>query len=158
MNKKNPIMIGTIIVIAIGIVSAYSINLVNEDILNDDNTENKQHDYVWSGPLGVTQYEHRLGDDIFMVMRGLQPNEKGAVEIFTPRGVLFNSFEYDGSQKSNFNLFFYPDTSKFIKICTPEELVGIWKAVFANDAYPTLEFKMTDEYLQGAEASITTVC
>ena len=72
--------------------------------------------------------------------------------------MLFKSFQYDGSLKSDFNLYFYPDTSVFSKICTPEELVGIWKIVFTNNAYPTLEFEMIDEYIGGGEAGVTIVC
>jgi len=156
LNKKIPIIAGIIIIASItGIASMFSYVQTNNTF--DDDIK-KEHDYVWSGPLGVTQYEHRLGEDVFMVMRGLQPNEKGTVEIFTPLGVLFKSFEYDGSKKSDFNLYFYPDTSMFSKICTPEELVGIWKVVFTNNAYPTLEFKMSDEYLPGGEASVKTEC
>jgi len=156
LNKKIPIIAGIIIIASItGIASMFSYVQTNNIF---DGEIKKDHDYVWSGPLGVTQYEHRLGDDVFMVMRGLQPNESGTVEIFTPLGVLFKSFEYDGSKKSDFNLYFYPDTSVFSKICTPEELVGIWKVVFTNNAYPTLEFKMSDEYLPGGEASVKTEC
>ncbi len=133
----------------------YSNEQTNNIIEDDVKTE---HDYVWSGPLGVTKYEHMLGENVFFVIRGLQPNEEGTIGVFTPQGVLFKSFEYDGSLKSDFNVYIYPDTSVFGKICTPEELVGIWKAVFANNSYPPLEFEMLDEYLPGGEAGVTTVC
>ena len=156
MNKKISIIAGIIIIASIiGIASIFSYDQTNNIF---DGEIKKDHDYVWSGPLGVTQYEHRLGEDVFLVMRGLQPNERGTVEIFTPPGILFKSFEYDGSLKSDFNFYFYPDTSVFSKICTPEELVGIWKIVFTNNAYPTLEFKMSDEYLPGGEAGVKTEC
>ena len=115
MNKKISIIIGVIIIASIiGIASMFSNvetnNTLDTDDPDGDDNINKEHEYVWSGPLGVTQYEHRLGDNVFVVMRGLQPNERGTVGIFTPQGVMFKSFEYDGSLKPNFNYYFYPDT------------------------------------------------
>ena len=155
MAKKNPVIILSIIAaVSVGVIISFS---VTGSPFDDDN-EGKQHDYVWSGPIGVTKYQHRLGDDVFLVIRNLQPNDKGTLYIYTPKGVEFKTISYDGAFKSDFNQYFYPDTSARLNICTPEDLIGIWKIVFEDGSYPTLEFEMTDEWIIGAEVSITVVC
>jgi len=155
LAKKNYLIISTIIAaIFVGGIITFS---MTETPFDDDN-EGKQHDYVWSGPVGVTQYQHRLGDDIFLVVRDLQPNDKDTLHIYTPKGIEFETISYDGAVKSDFNQYFYPDTFERLNICTPEDLVGIWRIVFEDGSYPTLEFEMTDEWIIGAQASITVVC
>ncbi len=155
MRKKTSLILGAIIAaVSIGIIVAFTIE--QPLISNDD--EGKQHDYVTSGPVSVTQYKHRLGDDVFLVVSGLQPNEKDTLHIFTPKGVEYKTIPYDGSKKSNFKQYFYPDTFATLKICTPEDLVGIWKIVFEDGSYSTLEFEITDEWVAGAEASIKVEC
>ena len=155
MQKRTSLIVGFIIAaVIIGLI----VTLTVEQSLNLDSNEGKQHDYVSSGPVSVTQYKHRLGDDVFLVIGDLQPNEKDTLHIYTPKGVEFKTIPYDGSKKSYFKQFFYPDTVAELSICTPEDLVGIWKIVFEEGSYTTLEFEMTDEWVQGAEKSITVVC
>ncbi len=155
MAKKNPVIILTIIAaVSVGVIIAFS---VTGSPFDDDN-EGKQHDFVWSGPIGVTKYQHKLGEDVFLVVRNLQPNDKSTLHIFTPKGVEYKTIPYNGALKSDFNQYFFPDTFEILEICTPEDLIGIWRIVIEDGSYPTLEFEMTDEWIQGAEASITVVC
>ena len=162
MKKTYPSIAIVAAVIIVGIIvfttsSPVQNNYDPDDPDGDDNIP-QQHDYVWSGPIGVTQYEHRLGENVYFVVRGLQPHESGTIGIFTPEGILYKTVQYDGTKKSDFNYFFFPDTFAEFDICTPEQLVGIWKVVFADNSYPPLEFKMTDEWLPGGEAAVTVVC
>lgn len=161
MNKFLPAIGVPITAIIIGLIVFALPSEPECDLSNDpdcDDDIKKMHDTLWSGPIGVTQYEHRLGEDVFFLIRGLQPDEKGVIGIFTPEGILYKSFEYDGAKKPDFNQYFYPDTFAEFNICVPEQLVGTWKVVFADNSYPPLEFVMLDEYIRGGEASVTVVC
>ena len=153
MNRKIPI-----IAVPVGIVIILIVFFSNLGTEFDDVFIKKQHEVIWSGPVGVTKYQHRLGDNVFLVIRNLQPNEKDTLHIYTPKGVEYKTVFYDGAFKSNFNQYFYPDTNAFLNICTPEDLIGIWKIVFEEGSYDTLEFEMTNKWVDGAEASITVVC
>ena len=157
MNKKSLPMVGIAIgIIVIGVVVVTLSNQgVIPELLDEDN---EVHDAVWSGPVGVTQYKHKLGENVYLLIRGIQPHEKGAIGVFTPEGILYKSFEYDGSEKADFNQYFFPDTFAELKICTPDQLVGIWTVVFADNSYPPLEFEMTDEWIRSGEATIFTEC
>ena len=159
MNKVIPAISIPLAAIIIGVVVfAFPTNVEYDDDPDNDDNLRKQHESIWSGPLAVTQYEHRLGEDVFFLIRGLQPDEIGAIGVFTPEGILYKSFEYDGSKKPDFNQYFFPDTFAEFDICKPEQLVGIWKVVFADNSYPPLEFKIINEYIAGGEAAITVVC
>ena len=123
MNRKNPIIIGAIVtVIVVGIVLSYFGNELDDVFIR------KSHDSVSSGPLTVTQYEHKLGEDVFFLVRDLKLTDKGTIRVFTPEGIEYKTIFYDGSYKQNFNQFFFPDTFAKIDICTPDQLVGIWRA------------------------------
>lgn len=155
MNKLIPAIAVPIAAIVIGFAV---FGLAPEGCEPNCDDGGKHHDAVWSGPISVTQYKHRLGDNVFFIITGLQPDEKGTIGVFTPEGVLYKTIHYDGSLKSSFNQFFFPDTTATLDICKPEQLVGEWKVVFADNSYPPLIFEMTDEYLPDSEHLVVEEC
>ena len=158
MNKKIVPMAGIAIAFIVAGVLVFNIPETEvEDEYADDNL-GQAHDAVWSGPIGVTQYEHRLGENVYFIIRGLQSDEKGMIGVFTPEGILYKSFEYDGSKKTSFNQYFSPDTIAFLDICKPEQLVGIWNVVFSDNSYPPLQFEIINEYTRSGETSIFVEC
>ena len=152
-NVKALIFSGVIAGIIIVIV-AYSINF------QDENENNKivKDTGVYSGPITVLQYEHRLGESVFLHIRGLKLHESGNIYIFTPQEILFKTIPYDGSLKANFNQYFTPDTSAILQICTPEDLVGKWRIIFEDGSYAPLEFEFTTEYIRSGEVNIQVEC
>src|SRR3989344_9418923 len=54
-------------------------------------------DAITSGPLTITQYQHKLSENVFIIVSGLEPNEKGSIRIFMPDGRLYKTIQYDGS-------------------------------------------------------------
>ena len=153
MSRKIPVIITAVAIIIVLIVF-----LSNIYVEFDDAIINKQHESVWSGPIGVTQYEHRLGESVFLQIRDLKPNENGNIYIYTPQGILFKTIPYDGSLKANFNQYFTPDTSVILQICTPEDLVGKWRIIFEDGSYSPLEFEFTTEYIRSGEVNIQVEC
>ncbi|HXV66600.1 MAG TPA: hypothetical protein VD731_05210 [Nitrosopumilaceae archaeon] len=115
-------------------------------------------DAITSGPLTITKYQHKLGENIFIIVNGLGPDEKGNIRIFMPDGRLYSTIQYDGSVKSDFNSYFKPDTSQIRKICEQEELVGRWPVVFDNNVYPPLVFEIINEHLDGPDVRLTKSC
>src|SRR3990172_12897160 len=135
-------------------------NTINETTSEFEITpEGRAHpDVVSSGPLTITQYQHKLSENVFIVVSGLEPNEKGNIRIFMPDGRLYKTIQYDGSVKNGFNSYFKPDTSASRKICEQEELVGIWKVTFDNDTYPPTSFEIINEHLSGPDVRLTKSC
>ena len=161
------IIIGIIAVIAISIfLAGMTLNKpIGENTLNETNSEfeitpeGRTHpDAVSSGPLTITQYQHKLSENVFIVVSGLEPNEKGSIRIFMPDGRLYKTIQYDGSVKNGFNSYFKPDTSKVRGICEQEEIAGIWTVLFDNDVYPPLHFEILNEHLEGPDVRLTKSC
>lgn len=113
---------------------------------------------VSSGPVTVMQYEHRLGDTVFVNVAGLAPGEAGAFAVISPDGAVYKRYDYDGSVKGAFNVYFMPDTSSRLGLCTPGDLVGTWTVAFAGGAYPPLRFSVADEWVPGSEDVIEDEC
>lgn len=160
------IIIGIIAVIALSIiyVSMFTIKPIFQDTPSEkisqiENTTGFGHpDAITSGPLTITKYEHKISENIFLIVSGLDYNEKGNIRIFMPDDRLYRTLEYDGSVKNGFNSYFKPDTSALRKICEQEELVGVWKVLFDNDVYPPLHFEIINEHLDGPDVRLTKSC
>ena len=167
------IKMAILIIIGITAVIAISISLAGMIIDKpiDKNTSNEttskveitpeglgHPDAVSSGPLTITQYQHKLSENVFMFVSGLEPNEKGNIRIFMPDGRLYKTIQYDGSVKNGFNSYFKPDTSKARGICEQEEIVGIWKVLFDNNVYSPLSFEILNEHLSGPDVRLIKSC
>ena len=161
------IIIGIIAVIGISIslVGMITDKPIIENAQNETTSkveiipEGRAHpDAVSSGPLTITQYQHKLSENIFIIVSGLEPNEKGSIRIFMPDGRLYKTIQYDGSVKNGFNSYFKPDTSKVRGICEQEEIVGIWKVQFDNNVYSPLSFEILNEHLDGPDVRLTKAC
>ncbi len=159
------IIIGVAIAIVLGItaVGMLSDELIIKNILTDvpSNVEIPglgHPDALTSGPLTITKYEYKITENIFMIISGLEKNDKGNIRIFMPDGRLYKTIEYDGLQKESFNQYFKPDTSATRKICEQEELVGRWAVVFDNNAYPPLVFEIINEHLEGPDIRLPKSC
>ena len=124
----------------------------------ENNTGLGHPDAITSGPLTITEYKHKIGENIFIIVSGLEYNEKGNIRIFMPDGRLYKTLEYDGSVKNGFNSYFKPDTSALRKICEQEELVGVWKVLFDNDSYPPLQFEIINEHFDGPDVRLSKSC
>ena len=118
------IIIGVAIAIVLGITALgmLSDELIIKNIPTDgpSNVEIPgfgHPDALTSGPLTITKYEHKITENIFMIISGLEKNDKGNIRIFMPDGRLYKTIQYDGSQKEGFNQYFKPDTSKSRGIC-----------------------------------------
>ena len=159
------IIIGVVSAIILGItaVGMLSEGLISKNIPTDapSNVETPglgHPDALTSGPLTITKYEHKIHENIFMLISGLEYTDKGSIRIFMPDGRLYKTIEYDGTQKEGFNQYFKPDTSTIRKICEQEELVGRWKVIFDNNAYPPLVFEIINEHLEGPDVRLPKSC
>ena len=152
MEKKTTSIIIAGIVIAIASVSIY---FASQEI---QKSHDEGFEWLTSGPFSVQNYQHRLGENIFIVAYGIAPNEKGVIRIFTPKNIEYISYLFDGSVKSNFNVYFKPDTVAKKDRCSPEDFVGVWTMKFEGVSYPPIQFEFLNEYIEGGEADIIDLC
>ncbi len=160
MLKKKfiPVILGAI---AITFVVLISVILTEEQSVERNflsETTPKPSEQISSGPLTILNYKHRLADNVFFVITGLEPNQKGEILVFTPKDILYTTLPFAGAKKSDFNSYFKPDTLRGLKVCTIEDLVGIWTVIFTGIDYQPLQFEIINEFVRGGETDVVDVC
>jgi len=115
-------------------------------------------DQASSGPLTILKTKNRLYENLFFNVIGLEKNQKGDILIFAPNDELIQTIPFDGSVKTNFNFYFKPSTSSGLKLCTIEDLVGMWTVKFVGINYKPLQFEIINEFVTGGEAVLKDVC
>ena len=142
------------------------------DKVRDTKIQNEQSDNPFvpitpewtnaSGPFVIDNDEYWLGQKIFVNISGLQENEKGKINFYTPLEnerfrILYSSMGFDGSVIRN-NYYFTPDLSELREICDIDELIGNWKVVFQGTDYLDLEFRVTEKIMPGYEERYEPKC
>jgi|SRR3989338_3296215 len=145
------------LIIAVVIVAVISVSIYFASTQIRDSPD-EGFEWITSGPFSVRGHQHKLGENIFVVADGLAPNEKGTIRVYTPKNIEYVSYLFDGSIKSNFNVYFKPDTFPKKDRCSPEDFVGIWTMKFEGVPYPPIQFEFINEYIIGGEVDITDLC
>ena len=122
----------------------------------------KDREWITSGPFQIDRSQYVTGEKIFLVIGGLENEEKGQVAFLRPLNDTHNSVyltvPFDGAKKNAFNYYIQPQLSKTRGLCTMDDIVGVWTVVFRGTDYKNLKFEITDEILPGDEDSYQPVC
>jgi len=148
-NKTVLIVVG--ILVAAAIVSAI---YFYEERKSSDEIKSQ---WISSGPFAIDKPQYKIGENIFLSVHGLKPNEVGNIIIVTPTGSEWTTIPFNGTLKSDFNYYFKPETSRILKIFNPEDLVGTWRIIFQGLTYEPLSFEIVNEFLHGAESDIKPI-
>src|SRR3989338_10481330 len=140
MKKFTSMIIVVVIVAAISVSIYFAITQIQD-------SPDEGFEWITSGPFSIQDYQHKLGENIFVVAYGIAPNEKGIIRVYTPKNIEYVSYSFDGSVKSDFNVYFKPDTLFIKNRCSPEDLIGIWKMEFEGVSYPPIQFELINEYI-----------
>jgi hypothetical protein len=146
------------IVIVIIIAGALIIFTQNEEI-----SENKiEEEWIKSGPFSIDKNEYNLGEKIFIVVNDLKQEDKGKVIFFRPlNNTSWNNYitmDFDGRNKTEFNLYFEPKLSELKNICSTNELVGEWVVKFIGTEYPDINFKIMNQTSSWDKRTFDPVC
>lgn len=155
MNSKliAGIISGIVIAIIIGAITFTSPKL--EKVEPKDPFENWNR----SGPFAINKAQYKLGENIFVAVNGLAPNDVGKIIFGLPNGTtIYSTIPFDGATKSEFNTYFTPSLSKTRKICSVNDIVGEWIVVFKDTKYKPLTFEIINETIDGAVSSYEKVC
>lgn len=153
MKRKKVIAVG--IIVAAVVAGSIAVALVSLQGFNGSSSD-KKPTWVVSGPFAIDKSEYILGENIFMSVNGLLPNEKGSIVFLRPGGFEYKVIPFNGAQKSEFNHYFTP--SIFGGVCGPEDLAGTWKIVFDGAAYGSITFDIKYEFLPGSKDNYEPVC
>ena len=120
-------------------------------------SENRQWKWVSSGPFSINKSQYVLGENIFMIVSGLQPTDVGEIDVVTPKGETFAKIPFNGTMKSSFKQFFKPDTERKLGLCNATDLVGQWNIVFRGVSYKSIPFEIVNDWIPGSQAELTPV-
>ncbi len=82
------------------------------------------------GPLQINKDKYLLGENVYVVLKDLRPQDMGAVQFFTPDGILFNEMGFNGENRDFQKKYFKPALIKSKNLCEKEKLVGTWTVMF----------------------------
>ncbi len=120
----------------------------------------QDHTTQWtqtSGPFSINNSTYRLGDNVFMVVFGLKSTDVGKIIVYDPKGGIFSQIPFNGTEKSEFNYFFKPNTERPEKLCTPQDLIGNWTIVFQETSYRSIPFQVINQWVQGSQSEIKPI-
>ncbi len=101
--------------------------------------------------LKINKDKYLVGENIFFSVKGIPMGLRDAVNFYTPEGILFIQYPFDGNEKTNFKHYWKPSLIKRLDICDVEQIVGEWTVLFAGLPDEKLHFEVTNEILPGHE-------
>ena len=120
----------------------------------------KEREWITSGPFQIDRSQYAIGEKIFLVIGGLNVNEKGQVAVMRPLNAthysVYLTIPFDGTVKPEFNYYVEPQISKNRGMCSVDDIIGKWVMVFRGTDYPNLNFEITKEIVPGT--NIEPVC
>ena len=120
----------------------------------------KEREWIGSGPFQIDRSQYAIGEKIFLVMEGLNVNEKGQIAVMRPLNdthySVYLTIPFDGAAKPAFNYYLDPQISKVRGICSVDDMIGKWAMVFRGTDYPNLNFEITKDIVPGTD--IEPVC
>lgn len=120
----------------------------------------KEREWQTSGPFQIDRKQYAIGEKIFLVIGGLDINEKGQIAVMRPLNAthysVYLTIPFDGDAKPEFNYYLEPKIVKDSGICSVNDIIGKWVMVFRGTDYPNLNFEITKDVVPGT--NIESVC
>ena len=120
----------------------------------------KEREWQTSGPFQIDRSQYAIGEKIFIVIGGLDINEKGQIAVMRPLNdthyTVYLTIPFDGAAKSAFNYYIEPQISEARKICSVDDIIGKWILVFRGTDYPNLNFEISKDVVPSTD--IESVC
>ena len=166
--KKQISVIVLVAIITTIVISVYSFSEEIESYVN----ENDDTKWIHSGPFAIDREEYLIGHKIFLIAQGITPNDKGIIKLVkmneyesmverlqnTGVGKIIKTYSFNGEKSTEFNIYFSPNLSKILKICSVEDLVGNYEIIFEGTNYQNIKLEILNQYLPGTEVMFEPVC
>ena len=146
------------------IVNNQTLNVETEigkklDEIEKINLENeyspKEREWQTSGPFQIDRKQYAIGEKIFLIIGGLNADEKGQIAFMRPLNAthysVYSSIPFDGAAKPEFNYYLEPKLSKASGICSVDDISGKWAVIFRGTDYPNIYFEITKDVVPGTD-------
>ena len=102
--------------------------------------------------LTITKDKYLLGENVFISISDLRPQDVGAVQIITPTGIIYDEWGFNGMERESQKKYFKPQLLKSKNICEKEKLIGQWTVLFKGYDEAKIYFEMTPNILPNMES------
>ena len=103
------------------------------------------------GPLQINKDKYLLGENVFVSISNLRPQDMGAVQFITPTGIIYDEWGFNGMERESQKKYFKPQLLKSKNICEKEKLIGQWTVMFKGYDMAKIHFEMTPDILPKME-------
>ena len=103
------------------------------------------------GPLQINKDKYLLGENVYVILTNLRPQDQGTVQFFTPGGVLYDTMGFNGENRESQKKYFKPGLLKSKNLCEKKDLIGTWTVMFEGYEQAKLYFEMMPDILPNQE-------
>ena len=103
------------------------------------------------GPLQINKDKYLLGENVYVILKGLNPGDVGSILIITPGGQTYDEWGFNGSERDFQKKYFKPQLLKSKNLCEKEKLIGEWTVMFKGYDMAKLHFEMMPDVLPNQE-------
>ena len=103
------------------------------------------------GPLQINKDKYLLGENVFVSISNLRPQDVGSVLFITPTGIIYDEWGFNGMERESQKKYFKPQLLKSKNICEKEKLIGQWTVLFKGYDEAKIYFEMTPNILPNME-------
>ena len=103
------------------------------------------------GPLQINKDKYLLGENVYVTLGDLRPQDVGSVLFITPTGIIYDEWGFNGMERESQKKYFKPQLLKSKQICEKEKLIGQWSVMFKGYEEQKIYFEMTPDILPKME-------
>ena len=103
------------------------------------------------GPLQINKDKYLLGENIYVILKDLRPQDKGTILFMTPKNVVYDEWGFNGEERDYQKKYFKPQLLKSKQLCEKEDLVGEWTVMFKGYSMSKLHFEVLEDTLPNQE-------
>ena len=103
------------------------------------------------GPLQINKDKYLLGENVYVILKDLRPQDKGVILFLTPENEIYLEWGFDGSDRDFQKKYFKPQLLKSKQLCEKEQLIGEWTVMFKGYDMAKLHFEMFPDILPNQE-------
>ena len=103
------------------------------------------------GPLQINKDKYLLGENVFVTLGDLRPQDVGIVQFITPTGIVYDEWGFNGNERDFQKKYFKPQLLKSKNICEKEKLIGEWTVMFKGYEEQKIYFEITPDILPKME-------
>ena len=104
------------------------------------------------GPLQINKDTYLLGENVYVSLKDLRPQDMGSILFITPGKVIYDEWGFNGNEREHQKKYFKPQLLKSKNLCEKEQLIGQWTVMFKGYDMATINFEMLPDILPNQES------